>query len=88
MSEEDKYKIEESTVSYDPYVSFVTRDFSSVIDLINTPAEKNSNVFVIGGENIYKLALEMNVVKKIYATEIYTDKECDRFFPEINTERV
>ena len=30
-----------------------------------------NNIFIIGGESIYKLALETKTVKYIYATEVY-----------------
>lgn len=41
------------------------------------------NVFVIGGEEIYKLALNDNRCDKIYVTEIDIDCVADRYFPEI-----
>jgi len=39
------------------------------------------NIFIIGGESIYKLALETKNIKYIYTTEIYSKYECDTFMP-------
>lgn len=43
----------------------------------------NNKIFIIGGEEIYKLALEKNVVSVIYETEIQKTFQCDTRFPEI-----
>jgi dihydrofolate reductase / thymidylate synthase len=42
-------------------------------------------VFVIGGEEIYRSFLESTVVTTVYGTEIHSDREfkADRFFPEL-----
>jgi dihydrofolate reductase/thymidylate synthase len=40
--------------------------------------------FIIGGESIYKLALNKLDINTIYTTEIYKDYECDTYFPKIN----
>ena len=42
--------------------------------------------FIIGGGEIYKLALEENLVDKIYLTRIHTDFEGDTFFPKLSTD--
>jgi dihydrofolate reductase len=38
-------------------------------------------VFVIGGAEIYKAALEAKEAKRILLTRVLTDFECDTFFP-------
>jgi dihydrofolate reductase len=43
---------------------------------------KGEDIFVIGGGEIYKLA--MPVADKIDLTRVHTTKEADTFFPEIN----
>ncbi len=44
-------------------------------------------IFIIGGGEIYKVALESEVVDEIYATEIYKEFEgCDTYFPKIGAE--
>ena len=45
-----------------------------------------SNIFIIGGEAIYKQALDSGKVTEIYYIEIYDDFECDTFFPNISTD--
>ena len=42
--------------------------------------------FIIGGGQIYKLALETNLVDKIYLTKIHHHFEGDTFFPELNSD--
>mgnify|MGYP006160192045 CR=1 FL=1 len=49
--------------------------------------------FIIGGGQIYRLALEVNLVDKIYLTKIHHIYEGDTFFPELEnkwkeTERI
>ena len=41
------------------------------------------NIWVIGGESVYKQALNSNMVDSIFYTEIQNEFECDTFFPEI-----
>ena len=41
------------------------------------------NNFIIGGEQIYNLALQKLNIQYIYTTEIYKKIECDKFFPDI-----
>ena len=42
--------------------------------------------FIIGGGQIYKLALENNLVDKIYLTKVHHTFDGDTFFPELNNE--
>ena len=42
---------------------------------------KEKETFIIGGGQIYKLALELNLVDKIYLTRIHANFEGDTFFP-------
>ena len=44
------------------------------------------NIFVIGGEMLYIEALKHEMLNKVYITEIYENYECDKFFPEINSD--
>jgi dihydrofolate reductase len=41
------------------------------------------DIWLIGGEQIYRESLKKNLVDEIYATVIDNDFECDTFFPEI-----
>ena len=45
---------------------------------------KTNELFIIGGGEIYKKCLEMNVVDRMYITHIETAFDGDTFFPEIN----
>ena len=51
-------------------------------------AKKNGDTepFIIGGGQIYKIALEGNLIDKIYLTKIHHSFEGDTFFPELNTD--
>jgi len=40
--------------------------------------------WIIGGNEIYKQMLEMDLVDNIYITEIEDEKKCNTFFPELN----
>ena len=42
--------------------------------------------FIIGGGQIYKIALEQNLVDRIYLTKIHHTFDGDTFFPELNSE--
>lgn len=46
------------------------------------------NIFVIGGESIYKQAIEHPMCSTLYVNEVNCgdDIKCDTFFPEINSE--
>lgn len=46
--------------------------------------DANEEVFVIGGAEIYKLALP--IANRIYLTRIHQDFDGDTFFPELNPE--
>jgi len=41
-------------------------------------------IFVIGGERVYKEALEHSLCNRLYITQIYKDYDCDKFFPNIS----
>ena len=42
--------------------------------------------FIIGGGQIYKISLEQNLVDRIYLTKIHHNFDGDTFFPELNSE--
>ncbi|WP_297278010.1 dihydrofolate reductase [uncultured Brachyspira sp.] len=44
--------------------------------------DKNNQIFIIGGESIYRKALDY--ADKVYLTHINKDYNCDRFFPNID----
>lgn len=44
------------------------------------------DVFIIGGAQIYKEALEKNLVDRLDITQVHQEFEADVFFPNINTQ--
>ncbi len=44
--------------------------------------EKIADIFVIGGEQIFEVALKMPACKKLYLTQIEYTFDCDTFFPK------
>lgn len=41
------------------------------------------HVYIIGGQQVYEEALQSIPIEYIYKTVVYTDAQCDRFFPDI-----
>lgn len=57
-------------------------DFSKIVEKYKNSDEE---VFIIGGSQIYKKALELGIVEKLYISHIdFSDDEADTFFPEID----
>ena len=58
--------------------------YSNIKDTINyCIEEKFDEVWIIGGSKIYNEFLKLNIIDKIYQTQIYQKYDCDTFFPEI-----
>ena len=68
--------------------NYTNKTFTNIDDVINycIPASYD-NIWIIGGESIYKTFLDSNLVNKIYVTYIDNDYTCDTFFPEIDFEK-
>jgi len=47
-----------------------------------------TDIWVIGGEQIYKWYLNANLVKDVYITNINLDVECDSYFPTLSSDFV
>lgn len=45
---------------------------------------KNKDIYISGGEQIYKKAIDMHIVDKMYITIVHKNYEGDTFFPEVN----
>ena len=57
----------------------------SLEDAITFAKENNENeLFIIGGGQIYKEALDKNLIDKMYITHVHQDFESDTFFPTID----
>ena len=48
-------------------------------------AKGDTEVFIIGGESVYRESLETNVVDRIYATEIHKAIDGDTYFPNLDS---
>lgn len=56
--------------------------FNNIQDILSFCIEKKfQQVWVIGGETIYKQFLDLNIVDEVYITEIMKYYTCDTFFP-------
>lgn len=63
----------------------IIESFEKAVDYINENYKDTvENIFAIGGENIYRSALNHPNLSKIYITEIINNYECDRFFPYVD----
>ena len=77
-------------VYFTTWDDFIKSDYLKVENIFNNMYCYNTNTFnyyIIGGEQIYKQALNTKLNIKVYATEIYPinkqEIECDTFFPKI-----
>ena len=50
--------------------------------------EKNGEIFIIGGGQIFRQALEKNLVGKLYLTIVKGDYKADTFFPDYSNFRI
>ena len=67
-----------NTLNVDNPNSKVFNDVDKLIDF--TKEKKFDDVWVIGGEQIYNLFLEKDLVNTIYMTKIYENFVCDTYF--------
>lgn len=44
----------------------------------------NGDIYIIGGTQIYRTALEKGLVDKVIMTRYYKEYGCDRFFPQLD----
>ena len=65
--------------------AFIGRSNVGKSSLINALCNKKNydDVFVIGGEQIYKKFLDERLIDTVYITEIHNDYKCDTFFPKL-----
>jgi dihydrofolate reductase len=62
----------------------VTSSVEKAIELAET--QHDSEPFVIGGGEIYKLALERNLIDRIYLTRVHESFKGDTIFPKLGPE--
>ena len=44
--------------------------------------KRNPEVFIIGGAQIFRQAIDMGIVNRLYLTRVEGDFDCDTFFPD------
>ena len=62
----------------------VVNSLESALEIPKNNGEEEP--FIIGGGQIYKLALEANMIDKVYLTKVHHSFEGDTFFPELNSD--
>jgi dihydrofolate reductase len=69
------------------YVAPNCHVFNSLEDCISYYSTKNEEktVFIIGGGEIYKMALEASIIDEMYITHVDKKYDADTFFPAINS---
>ncbi len=62
--------------------------YNNLENFINKYENSEEEIFIIGGEEIYKEFLRKNLVKKMYISHVdFQCKDADAFFPEIDYEK-
>lgn len=59
-------------------------DLASALEIASLAVEDKSDVFIIGGAQIYKDALDLDLVDKMIITHMYGSHEGDVYFPEFD----
>ena len=78
LSRDKGYNVENQQVE-------IKHSLEEVLEEIKFSKEE---IFIIGGEEIYRQILERNLADKIYITRIYkTVEDADTFFPKIDEEK-
>ena len=78
LSRDKGYNVENQQVE-------IKHSLEEVLEEIKFSKEE---IFIIGGEEIYRQILEKNLADKIYITRIYkTVEDADTFFPKIDEEK-
>lgn len=63
----------------------VAKSLTEAIEKLKSPdlAEQIENIWIVGGNSVYKEAMESPLCHKIYLTRVLAEYECDAFFPEL-----
>ena len=78
LSRDKEYNVENSQVE-------VKHSLEEVLEEIKFSEEE---IFIIGGEEIYRQILDRDLADKIYITRIYkTVEDADTFFPDIDEKK-
>ncbi len=69
---------------YHNHRSAPLRFFDCLEDALSHCQWISKQIYIIGGEQLYKQVLEIDIADKIIASEVYQDYPGDAFFPELN----
>lgn len=69
-----------------PKPHYIFSDLLEAIDFLNKQ-DNIENIFIIGGERVYKSILELKLCDKIYLTKVFKEFDCDAFYPSIDEEK-
>ena len=58
-------------------------EFNIINDISSINKNKYNNIWLIGGEKVYKSFIDSNMINSIYYTDIDTHFDCDTYFPKI-----
>jgi len=58
-------------------------DFRIINNINHISSKKYTNIWLIGGAQVYESMINNDMINSIYYTDIDADFECDTFFPEI-----
>lgn len=61
-------------------------DDVATFDNFDEPIQRYKEIWVIGGESVYKQAIKHEKFKSLYLTRIIKNYTCDKFFPPIPPE--
>lgn len=61
----------------------ISHSFEDAIE--NAKQNNGKRIFIIGGGEIYKLAIEKKIADKIFLSRVHCKPEGDTFFPEIDS---
>lgn len=58
-------------------------EFNIINDISSINKNKYNNIWLIGGEKVYKSFIDSDMINSIYYTDIDTHFDCDTYFPKI-----
>lgn len=82
LPKRDKIIMSRSIDNIDMARTSIAKNMDEVFRLCDK--KKYDEVWVIGGEEIYKLFIDEDQLEEIYITEIQRDYKCDTFFPKLS----
>lgn len=84
LKERDNLVLSSSITLDEKRENNILKSFKNIEELLKFCKTQNyEKIWVIGGSQIYKQFLEMNIIQYLYVTVISNDYNCDTFFPKI-----